>query len=243
MAQNLANRLKPPGDLSRSFSGQPLGTDALGRDLLAWIAAGMRTSLAISVSASILSALVGVGLGIVAGYFGGFSEGTIMRLVDVQLALPTLLLAMIFMIAFPPSSWSVIIVLSVAAWAQFCRLVRGQVLSLKEREFIEAARAIGASNFHIVRRHILPNLANIVIVLLSLQMPRFVLAEAALSFLGIGVPPTEPSLGGVINSGRDYMWNAWWIVTFPGLTIMLLVSAMGLLGDWIRDLTDPRLRT
>jgi peptide/nickel transport system permease protein len=149
---------------------------------------------------------------------------------------------MIFMIGFRPGVGTVIAVLSLAGWPQFCRLIRARVLSLREKDFVEASHALGASSPHIIRRHILPNLVGITCVLLSLQLPRFILAEAALSFLGIGIPPDEPSLGGVITQGRDYIWSAWWIVTFPGLTIVLLVSSLGLLGDWIRDITDPTLR-
>lgn len=238
--QNLLSRIKPPAWLEGGSREYVLGTDQLGRDMWSRIVYGARISIVISLTAVALAALVGIALGIVAGYVGGAVEFFIMRLVDIQLSFPVLLVAIILMAVLRPSASSVIAVLVISGWATYARVVRAQALSLRQREFVQAANAIGASHWRIAVRHVLPNLVSIVIVLATIQTAQFILAEATLSFLGLGILPPAPSWGGMINEGRGYIWSAWWIQAFPGLAIVLLVSGIGLFGDWLRDYFDPR---
>ncbi|MCO5221563.1 MAG: ABC transporter permease [Thermomicrobiales bacterium] len=236
-------RLKPPAWQSGGSTTYLLGTDALGRDLLSRIIYGARTSLMISVTAVILAALIGVTLGLIAGYYGGTIDLVVMRMVDIMFAFPFLLLAITWMAIFSPGQRNVIAILVLTGWATFARLTRGQVLTMKEREYVIAARVLGASNDRLIRRHVLPNLIPTIIVIGTMTLAQFILAEAALSFLGLGVPPQTPTWGGLVNEGRDYITQAWWIETFPGIAIVLTVSGIGLLGDWMRDVLDPRLRS
>ncbi|MCA9858620.1 MAG: ABC transporter permease [Thermomicrobiales bacterium] len=236
-------RLKPPAWQSGGSTTYLLGTDALGRDLLSRIIFGARTSLMISVTAVILAALIGVTLGLIAGYYGGTIDLVVMRMVDIMFAFPFLLLAITWMAIFSPGQRNVIAILVLTGWATFARLTRGQVLTMKEREYVIAARVLGASNDRLIRRHVLPNLIPTIIVIGTMTLAQFILAEAALSFLGLGVPPQTPTWGGLVNEGRDYITQAWWIETFPGIAIVLTVSGIGLLGDWMRDVLDPRLRS
>lgn len=240
--QDLLGRLRPPAWLPNGVPDHLLGTDQLGRDLFSRIVHGSRTSLMVAGVAILLAGLVGVTLGLVAGYYGGHVDNAVMRLVDLQLAFPALLLAIIVMAILRPSMQSVILVLVVTGWAVHGRMVRGQVLSLREREFVQAARVIGCTQVRIMRRHILPNLVPLITVVGTIQMAQFILAESALSFLGLGILPPTPSWGSIISEGRDYIYTAWWIETFPGLAIVVTVSGIGLLGDWLRDYLDPRLR-
>ncbi len=240
-AQDLLGRIKPPG--WRSDGGtHALGTDQLGRDVLSRIIVGTRTSLAIASLAAVLSAGVGIVAGILGGYFGGAMDLVVARLVDTTLAFPALLLAIALIAVLRPSVGSVVVVLAITGWVTYARLVRAQVLALREREFIVAVHALGGDDARIIRRHLLPNLVPILMAVATIQLAQFILAESALSFLGLGVPVSVPSWGGMINEGRDYIWNAWWIETFPGFAIVLVVSGVGLLGDWLRDRADPRLR-
>lgn len=237
---NIALRLRPPIWEERGVATYLFGTDQLGRDLLARILLGARFSLFVAGAAVTLSALVGVAAGLVSGYFGGLVDQIITRAADVQLAVPALLLAITMLAVLSPSLANLIFVLALSGWVAFCRLVRGRVLYLREREFIEAARAIGCGHGRILLRHLLPNLLPTVIVVATLQLAQFMIAEASLSFLGLGIPLPLPSWGSIINEGRSYIDTAWWIQAFPGIVMIIAVSAIGLTGDWLRNLLDPR---
>lgn len=238
--QDLRTRLKPPVWSEAGSMEHPLGTDHLGRDLLSRIVFGARVSLTVSLTAVVLAIVVGVGLGVASGFLGGRFNYAIMRLVDIQLSFPVLLLAIILVATLRPSIQTVILVLVINGWATYARVVRAQVLSLREREFVQAAQAMGASRARIMAKHVLPNVSSIVIVLGTVQTAQFILAESSLSFLGLGIMPPTPSWGGMINEGRGYIWSAWWIQTFPGIAIVAVVSGIGLFGDWLRDHLDPR---
>ena len=225
-----------PGD-------HPLGTDQLGRDILSRIIHGSRITLTISLFAVVLGGIIGVTLGIVAGYSGRIVDTVLMRLVDMQMAIPLVLFALLIVAALGPSLTNLIIVLALTSWTRYARIVRGQVLVLREREFILSARAAGAGPVRIMLRHILPNVMTPALVVGTLELARVIVMDAALSFLGLGVQPPTPSWGRMLSEGRVYIESAWWVVTFPGLAIALTVLAVNLLGDWLRDYFDPRLRT
>lgn len=238
----LASRLAPPAWTAGGKPDHLLGTDQLGRDVLSRLAFGARVSLLVGFSAVALSGVIGVTLGLIAGYYGGWFDDVIMRLADFELAFPFILLAIAVLAVLGPGLEKVILVLSLTGWAQYCRLTRAQVLSLRETEFVEAARTIGASTARVLRRHVLPNTLAPVIVIASFSVAGVIIAEASLSFLGLGVPPAVPSWGGMLAEGRAYIERAWWLVTFPGLMLMLTVLSINVLGDAIRDALDPRLR-
>lgn len=219
-----------------------MGTDSLGRDVLSRIIWGARISLQVSLMAIFIAGTIGTTLGLISGYFGRQIDAVIMRLVDVALALPTILMALVLVAVLKPGVGTVIIVIGSLTWANYARQVRGEVLTVKERDFVVLARSIGSSNFRIMSRHILPNVFNTVIVLGTLQVGGVILLEATLSFLGLGVPPPDPSWGQMVAEGRNYIVVAWWISVFPGLAIMFTVLSMNLTGDWLRDRLDPRLR-
>lgn len=240
--QEKANRLLPPQWADTGSHDHILGTDQLGRDLLSRIIYGARVSLTVAVTAAAISCGLGTILGLLSGYYRGFLDQIIQRLTEVQLAFPFFLMAITIMSIFRPSMRNVILVLCVYGWVVYCRIIRARVLSLREEGFVQAAFAIGCSSWWVIRRHLLPNVAPLIIVLGTLQLAEFILAEAALSFLGMGIQPPTPSWGGMINDGREYIWVAWWIQTFPGVAIVLSVSGLGLVGDWLRDLLDPTLR-
>jgi len=198
--------------------------------------------MAIGAAAVVLGGCVGVLLGILAGFRGGLTDRILMRLVDIQLAFPLMLLALIVAAALGPSVRNLIIVLALTSWTRYARIVRGQTLALREREFVQSARAIAASPWRIMTRHILPNVMTPALVVATLELARVIILEAALSFLGLGVQPPWPSWGRMLAEGRTYMASAWWIAAFPGLAIMLTVLSVNLLGDWLRDYFDPKLR-
>jgi ABC-type dipeptide/oligopeptide/nickel transport system permease subunit len=224
---------------SREF---PLGTDTLGRDLLSRIIYGARISLTVGVVANAIAIGVGTGVGLVAGYFGGLTETVLMRLTDVMLAFPSLLLAMALLTLIGPGLETVIVVIAFTSWASMARIVRGQVLSIKELEYVEAAKAIGASRWRILTRSILPQLDGVVLVYLTLNIASAVLFEASLSFLGIGVQPPTADWGAMISSGESYYQIAPWLFLFPGLALALMVFSFNLFGDGLRDALDPRGR-
>jgi peptide/nickel transport system permease protein len=240
--QMLMKRLRPPMWEARGLREHPLGTDHLGRDILSRILYGGRISLGVGLSAVSLSCLIGVTLGLLAGFHGGRTDAFIMRVVDVFLAIPYILLAMGVVFALGPSLLNVILVMAVTRWVQFARIVRADVLSLREREFVSGARARGSRSLRLLLRHVLPNALTPIIVVATLELAFMIIYESALSFLGLGVQPPTPTWGWMLSDGRNYVATAWWLATFPGLAIMLTVLAVNLLGDWLRDTLDPRLK-
>jgi peptide/nickel transport system permease protein len=240
--QMLVKRLRPPMWQERGLREHPLGTDHLGRDILSRILYGGRISLGVGLSAVTLSGLIGVILGLLAGFHGGRTDAFIMRVVDVFLAIPYILLAMGVVFALGPSLLNVILVMAVTRWVQFARIVRADVLSIREREFVSGARARGNRSVRLLLRHVLPNALTPIIVVATLELAFMIIYESALSFLGLGVQPPTPTWGWMLADGRNYVATAWWLATFPGLAIMLTVLAVNLLGDWLRDTLDPRLK-
>ena len=237
--QDLAQRLKPPGT-----EGHLLGTDRLGRDVLARILYGARLSLLISISSVLIGMAIGVPLGLVSGYVGGRLDDLLMRLGDIQLSLPFILLVIAIIAALGPSLTNTILTLGVTSWVVYARVVRGSVLSLKEQDFVQAARALGAPTSRILSRHLLPNAAGPLIVVATLELARIIVSEAALSFLGLsGVPPEVPSWGQMLADGREVLYfGGWWVATFPGVAISLVVLGINLLGDALGEVLDPRSR-
>jgi peptide/nickel transport system permease protein len=239
--QELAARLIPPfGASDRGV--HVLGTDPLGRDIASRLVFGGRVSIFVGLAAVVVAGGVGVLLGLVAGFVRGTWSAVIMRIADIQLALPFMVLALALVAAVGPSLANLIVVLGVTGWVVYARVVRAETLSLREREFVLAARAVGVRGPRIVLRHILPNAASSIIVLASLQMSRMMLFEASLSFLGVGVPPPTPTWGSMISEGRGYLGVAWWVSTVPGLALFVTVLAVTLVGDRLRDVLDPRVR-
>ncbi|SFO89838.1 peptide/nickel transport system permease protein [Cohaesibacter marisflavi] len=236
---DLLSRLTPPF----AKPEHPLGSDPLGRDVLARVVAGGRISLLIGVTSVIGAVTLGVTIGLIAGFYRGITDMLMMRFVDIQLALPFILLAITFIAILGGSLINTIILLIVSQWVQYARLVRGQVLALRDREFILAARAIGVKDWRIIVQHLLPNLTGPVIVLMTLNVANNILLESSLTFLGMGVDPTIPTWGGMLAEGRSYLQTAWWVSVFPGLAIMLTVLGLNLLGDWMRDQLDPTGKT
>lgn len=251
---NLMNGFTPPSTANQ-FTGDSfwLGTDDQGRDVFSTILYGMRVSLFVGLSAVSFAMVLGITLGLLAGYFGGWTEAIIMRIADVQLTFPAILVAMlIFGIArgFIPveyrdqmAIWVLIIAIGLSDWVQFARVVRGATLVEKGKEYVQAARLIGRSPWSIMLRHILPNVLSPVLVIATISLALAIIAEATLSFLGVGAPPTQPSLGTLIRIGQGYLFSGeWWILLFPSLTLLALALSVNLLGDWLRDMLNPRLR-
>ncbi|MCG6121701.1 MAG: ABC transporter permease [Microvirga sp.] len=240
-AQSLARRLKPPSFMAGGIEGYWLGTDHLGRDTLSRIIYGARVTMIVSVCAVVVSGIVGVALGLTAGFFGGWTDAVILRLIDTQLAFPVVLLVIAVVAVVGPSLASLIILMGLSAWPRFARIVRGSVLSVRGLEYVEAARAIGASKLRIMLRHILPNILSAIIVYASFELARMILLEATLSFLGLGVQPPDPTWGGMINDGKKYLTASTAVSLFPGLAIAAVILAFNLLGDELRDALDPQL--
>lgn len=237
LAVELKLRLKPPGT-----EGFVLGTDALGRDLLSRIIYGARISLAVGFFSAVVSASVGTVLGLIAGYFRGRTEMIIMRLGDLQLGLPSFLLAIALMAALGSGLWNVILAISVSGWVTYARVTRSQVLSLRERDFVQAALSMGATHRRIIFLHILPHCISPLLIISSFHIASAILTESSLSFLGLGVSPETPTWGAILAEGRSYMRDAWWVTTLPGLALLLTVLCVNVLGDWMRDYLDPRIR-
>jgi peptide/nickel transport system permease protein len=243
-AQDLRRRLAPPIGLGRENASfqHPLGNDNLGRDILSRLLVGSRVSLMVGVGTILLSCVAGSLLGAVAGFYRGFVDDATMRLVDVWLAFPSLLLAIAFGAALGPGTLNLIVALSLSIWVIYCRIVRAEVLSVREQEFVLAARGMGASDLRIIFRYVLPNVLAPILVVSTLQMGTVIIAEASLNFLGIGVQATIPTWGGMLSDGREFMRQAWWLSTFPGIAISVVVLSINLVGDGLRDALDPRLR-
>jgi len=243
-AQDLRRRLAPPVGLGKENASlqYPLGNDNLGRDILSRLLVGSRVSLLVGVGTILLSCVAGSLLGAVAGFYRGFVDDAAMRLVDVWLAFPSLLLAIAFGAALGPGLLNLIIALSLSIWVIYCRIVRAEVLSIREQEYVLAARAMGASDARIIFRYVLPNVLAPILVVSTLQMGTVIISEASLNFLGIGVQGTIPTWGGMLSDGREFMRQAWWLATFPGIAISVLVLSSNLVGDGLRDALDPRLR-
>lgn len=241
-AQDLINKsLLPPVFAGGTWENM-LGTDALGRDLLSRIVYGARVSLTVGLSATLIAAFLGLIIGVASGYFGGWIDALFMRIADIQQAFPFILLAIVVMAVWGPGLVNLILVLGITGWVIFARVVRSVVLTLKDQEYIQAATALGVPTFRIVIRHLLPGVYSTMLILGTFAFVQFILAEAALSYLGLGVPPPTPTWGGILAEGRVYMVVAWWITALPGLAILLTVLSVNLIGDWIRDRLDPRLR-
>jgi peptide/nickel transport system permease protein len=238
-AQDLALALKPP---QWPLGPHLLGSDAVGRDILSRLFYGARVSLIIAVTVVLISGVVGVGLGAISGYFAGAVDFAIQKFVEVIWAFPPLLLAIAIMAFLGQGLGNLILALVMQRWISYCRVARGQALSLRAREFVEAARALGASDARIIVRHIVPNLFQSAVVIGTFAMASAIISEAALSFLGLGVPPEIPTWGSMLADGRTYISTSWWLALFPGLCIFFTVLGINLLGDGLRDLLDPRLK-
>lgn len=241
--QDLRGRLIPPIFLEGGTWEHPLGTDQLGRDLLARVIYGGRLTFVIAIAAVLVGSVFGTLLGMVAGYRRGWIDTIISRVVDAQLALPFILLAIAIIVSRGRSLVVLVAVLAIISWAQYARVIRAEALSLRERPFILGLRAAGASPIRIILRHIFPNIGGTVLVLATLEVGTMILAESALSFLGLGVVPPDISWGGMLAGGREFIQDAWWVVTFPGIAITFVVMSINLLGDTLRARYDPRKRT
>jgi peptide/nickel transport system permease protein len=240
--QDIGDRLKPPAWRDPQGRLHPLGTDHLGRDLLARVIYAARPALMVGFAAVAISGILGMATGLLSGYFGGRTDDVLMRLGDVQLAFPFILLAMAVIGVLGSSLPVIIVVIGVSSWVIYARVVRGAVLAVREREFVQAAHALGARDGRVVIRHILPNVFAPWLVVATLDMARVIVVESALSFLGLGVQPPTPTWGGMLADGRVYITTSWWLATFPGLAILLTVLGINLFGDGLRDTLDPRLK-
>jgi peptide/nickel transport system permease protein len=242
LRQNLMTRNVPPVWLDGGTWDHVFGTDQIGYDILSRVMVSVRPTLIIGGLASVIALVAGTVLGLVAGYVRGPADGLIMLLADSQLSIPSLVIAIAAVAAFGPSIAIIIVLAGLSGWMGFARTVRANVMALRARDFVVSSRALGAGDFRILRYHILPNIASTVIVLITIQFRSLILFEAALSFLGLGVPPPQPSWGSMISGGRDYLLSAWWISVIPGVALMLTVLTVSLIGDWLRDTLDPMLR-
>jgi peptide/nickel transport system permease protein len=240
---SLAQRFRPPAWVAGGNSEYLLGTDHIGRDVLSRLIFGARVSMIVGFTAVIIAGVLGSTLGILSGYLGGWVDQLIMRVTDTWLALPGLTFAIFLAAIVGPSEWNIVIILGAVYWTRYARVIRGEVLSLKERDFVRLAIVAGCSKWTIMRRHLLPNVLNTAIVLATLMLGVVIVTEAALSFLGVGVPPPKPAWGLMLADGKKgLMAGYWWLTVFPGLCIVLMVLAANLLGDWLRVKLDPQLR-
>lgn len=239
---SLSTRLRPPFWEERGSLAYPLGTDPMGRDLLTRMIYGARVSLLVAVLSLIVGGGIGAALGLISGYYGGRLDAFIMRVADTTMAFPIILFAILFVVVVGGSLGTTVVAVAIVLWARYARVIRGEVLSLRERDFVAQARIAGASSARIILVHLFPNVTNTLVVLLSLQVGWVIIVEASLSFLGAGIPPPTPTWGSMIAEGRDYIASAWWVSFFPGLAILATVLSFNLLGDWLRDALDPKLR-
>jgi peptide/nickel transport system permease protein len=243
--QDIIARLKQPMQMDRRKQHTyVLGTDGLGRDVLSRLLYGARISLLVGFAAVVLGGALGTSLGLIAGYFGGRLDDAIMALADIQLAFPFILLAIMFLLVLGPGVWNLILALGIGQWVTYARIARGQTIAQRDKEYIEAARALGQGHLGVLVTGILPNILSPLIIVASFNIASVILSEAALSFLGLGVPPTVPSWGGMLAESREQLLGGrWWLAFFPGSAIMLTVLSFNVLGDWLRDFLDPRLIT
>jgi peptide/nickel transport system permease protein len=240
---SLSHRFKPPAWIAGGSTEYLLGTDHIGRDVLSRLIFGARVSMMVGFTAVIIAGVLGSTLGILSGYLGGWVDQVIMRVTDTWLALPALTFAIFLAAIVGPSEWNIVIILGAVYWTRYARVIRGEVLSLKERDFVRLAIVAGCSKWTIMRRHLLPNVANTAIVLATLMLGVVIVSEAALSFLGVGVPPPKPAWGLMLADGKKgLMAGYWWLTVFPGVCIVMMVLAANLLGDWLRVKLDPQLR-
>jgi peptide/nickel transport system permease protein len=240
--QSLPNKLKPPAWQEGGSTTHLLGTDMLGRDLFSRLVYGARVSLTVAMFALMSGGLIGLAIGIVAGYIGGRTDSALMRVVDATLTFPTILIALLLAVSLGAGLRTIVLAITVIIWARFARVVRGEVLSVKTRDFVALARVHGCSHLRVMAIHIVPNVLNTFMVLLTLHIGFVIIVEASLSFLGAGIPPPTPSWGQMVADGRSHIASAWWLSALPGAAIMLVVLAFNLFGDWLRDWLDPRLR-
>ena len=239
---SLPNRLLPPFFVTGGSTAHLLGTDLVGRDVLSRIFYGARVSLSVSLIVILITSSIGTILAIIAGYLGGRTDTVLMRITDVSLAIPQILIALLLAVVLGPSFKTVVVALSILGWAPYARLIRGEVLKLREADFIAQARIIGSSSLRVMIKHVFPNVVNPLIVIATMSVGLVILMESTLSYLGAGIPPPSPSWGSMVSDGRNLIDKAWWISFFPGLAIGLVVLSGNFLGDWIRDKLDPRLR-
>jgi len=241
LAVNIRHRLAPPAWMDGGSAQHLLGTDQVGRDLLSRMIYGGRVSLVVGVAAVLMSASIGVLLGLGAGYFGGRTDWTIMTGINVMLTFPFVLLALAVIAVLGPSLVNMILVLGVAGWPIYARAIRAETMAIREREFVLAGRALGMSHLRIVFRQVVPNLVSVIVVIATLQVAQVIVLESFLSFLGLGIQPPTPAWGNMLGEGRVYMLNSWWIATFPGLAIFLTTLVINLMGNALRDWLDPHL--
>jgi peptide/nickel transport system permease protein len=239
---SLANRLRPPFWEKGGTLSYPLGTDPMGRDLLTRMIYGTRVSLVVAMLALLVGGGIGAALGLMAGYYGGRLDALVMRVADTTMAFPIILFAILFVVVLGGSMVTTVFAVALVLWARYARVIRGEVLSLRERDFVAQARVAGCSSSRIMLIHLFPNILNTLVVLLSLQVGWVIIVEASLSFLGAGIPPPTPTWGSMIAEGRDYIATAWWVSFFPGVAILATVLSFNLFGDWLRDALDPKLR-
>lgn len=239
-AQELGQRLRPPFWDDRALDGHLLGTDNLGRDMLSRILYGSRVSILVGVCATLLAGATGVFIGLVAGYFGGRIDAFLMRLADIQLAFPSILFALALVAILGSGLWYVVLVLGFTGWVSYARVVRGEVLRLRERDFVTAAQAIGVGDLTTIRRHILPNVTAPLATVGTLQVASMIIIESSLSYLGLGVPKSVPTWGGMLADGQLFLATAWWVAVLPGVAITLVALSINILGDVLRDAADPK---